>query len=101
MPFPLANKDVRDRIERESELRGIDAPSVNSVRKRLGAWYRSQFDDRIGVVLPPVEDISALVERIQAIAAEVEPLVADALDEIIEDVFAMQSADGAGGVETV
>lgn len=90
MPFPLANKEVRERIELESELRGIDAPSVNSVRKRLGVWYRQQFDERIGVVLPPVQDISALVARIHSVASEVDPLVPDAMDEIIEDVFAAQ-----------
>lgn len=90
MPFPLASKDLRDRIEAESELRGIDAPSVNSVRKRLGAWYRDQFDTRIGVVLPPVEDISELVQRIHLVANEVNPLIPEALDEIIETVFALQ-----------
>lgn len=91
MPFPLANKELRERIVLESELRGIDAPSVNSVRRRLGAWYRSQFDERIGIVLPPVADISDLVARIQEIAKEVDPLVPDAMDAIIEDVFAAQS----------
>lgn len=101
MPFPLANKDVRDRIEAESELRGIDAPSVNSVRKRLGSWYRAQFDERIGVVLPPVEDISMLVERIHAIAAEVDPLVPDAMTAIIDEVFAIQSAKTNSSAETV
>lgn len=91
MPFPLANREVRERVELESELRGVDAPSINSVRKRLGAWYRAQFDERIGVVLPPVDDISELVERIHGVAEEVNPLVPDAMDAIIEDVFAAQS----------
>lgn len=92
MPFPLANKEVRDRINLESELRGIDAPSVNSVRKRLGAWYRQQFDNRIGVVLPPIDDISGLVNQIHSIASEVYPLVPAAMDAILDDVFAAQSA---------
>ena len=100
MPFPLANKEVRDRIELESELRGIEAPSVNSVRKRLGAWYRRQFDDRIGVVLPPVDDISSLVQQIHVIAADVEPLIPDAVDAIIEEVFRAQSSDSDNDVAT-
>lgn len=95
MPFPLANKELRERIVLESELRGIDAPSVNSVRKRLGSWYRTQFDERIGVVLPPVADISELVTRIQEVAKEVDPMVPDAMDSIIEDVFAAQSGKDA------
>lgn len=101
MPFPLANKDLRDRIEAESELRGIDAPSVNSVRKRLGSWYRTRFEERIGVVLPPVDDISALVERIHAIAKEVDPLLPDALDAIVDEVFTAQSANNDDDAETV
>ena len=100
MPFPLANKAVRDRIELESELRGIDAPSLNSVRKRLGSWYRAQFDERIGVVQPPVDDISALVERIHAVAAEVDPLVPAAMDIIIEDVFAKQMTQDTDNAAT-
>lgn len=96
MPFPLANKDVRDRIQAESELRGVDAPSVNSVRKRLGAWYRGAFDERIGVVLPPVEDITSLVERIHKVARDVDPLVPNAMDAIIDEVFAAQSAKSSG-----
>jgi len=90
MPFPVPNKDVRDRVVLESELRGLEAPSINSVRKRLGAWHRQQFDARIGVVLPPVENLPALIQHLHHIAAEVEPLVPAAFDEIIETVFASQ-----------
>lgn len=100
MPFPIANRDVRERIEQEAELRGIDAPSVNSVRKRLGAWYRAQFDERLGVVLPPVADISALVQQIQSIAKDVDPRLPDAMDRVIDEVFASQPAAVSEDVET-
>ncbi len=90
MPFPIPNKDVRDRVVQESELRGLVAPSINSVRKRLGAWHRQQFDERLGVVLPPVADLPQLLQQIQMIGGEIEPLVDDAFNEIIDEVFASQ-----------
>lgn len=92
MPFPMANKELRDRVVLESELRGLEAPSINSVRKRLGSWHRNQFEDRIGVVLPPVADLPDLIQRIHLIAAEVEPHIAPAMDRIIDEVFADQPA---------
>lgn len=100
MPFPVANKDLRDRVMRESEERGRVAPSINSVRKRLGGWYREQFEARIGVVLPPVTDLPALIQQIYAVANEITPLVAPALDAIIDEVFAEQPAEDSGISQT-
>lgn len=100
MPFPIANKDLRDRVVLESEQRGLVAPSINSVRKRLGGWYREQFEDRLGVVLPPVTNLPDLIQRIYVIANDLTPLVAPALDSIIEEVFAEQPAQDSGISET-
>lgn len=93
MPFPIANRDLRDRLQKEAESRAVPPPSMNSVRKALGGWYRAEFDERIGLVLPPVEDIGELVARIQEIARELEPLVPAALDEAIDVAFSRIDPD--------
>lgn len=100
MPFPIANKDLRDRIVLESEQRGLVPPSINSVRKRLGSWYREQFEDRLGVILPPVTDLPDLIQRIYVVANEITSLVPPALDAMIDEVFAEQPAQDSGISET-
>lgn len=88
MPFPIPNRDLRDRVVSETELRGGEQPSINSVRRRVGSWYRNQFEERIGIVLPPVDDLTALIQQVHRIAADVAPQVPDALDRAIDEAFA-------------
>ena len=90
MAFPLANREVRDRIAAASKQRGVVAPSVNSVRRRIGSWYRDQFDEQLGIVLPPVDDMATLLQRIHGIAAELTPTIDDAVRTIIDEVLASQ-----------
>lgn len=87
MSFPITNKELRERVIAESELRQVESPSLNSVRKRIGAWYREQFDERIGVVYPPIADISTLVTQIHAVASDLEPMIPNALDIVIHEVL--------------
>lgn len=87
MTFPVQSKELRERVLMEAEVRGVDAPSLNSVRKRLGSWHRHQFVDRLGVVLPPVSDLSSLLQRIHAISRDIDPMVEDAVDAAIHGAF--------------
>ena len=90
MAFPIPNRELRDRIVAESERRGVEQPSINSVRKRIGGWYREQFDLRLGTVLPPVEDMTALLQQIHQAAVEVLPLIEPKMGEIIDEVLSAQ-----------
>lgn len=90
MAFPLPNRELRDKIVAESELRGVEQPSINSVRKRIGSWYREQFDDRLGTVLPPVDDMTVLLQRIHQAAVEVLPMIEPKVAAIIDEVLSAQ-----------
>lgn len=100
MAFPMANREIRDRIVASSKQREVVAPSVNSVRRRIGSWYRNQFDDQIGTVLPPVEDMGALLQRIHAVAAGIAPTVQATVDDIIDEVLAGQPHISSADPET-
>lgn len=100
MAFPLANREIRDRIVAASKQRDVVAPSINSVRRRIGSWYRSQFDQQLGTVLPPVDDMAGLLQRIHLVAAEVVPTIGPAVDAIIDEALAAQPRISAGDAET-
>lgn len=100
MAFPVPNRELRDKIVAESELRGVVQPSINSVRKRIGGWYREQFDSQLGVVMPPVDDMSSLLQRIHLIAAELVPAVEPMVNEVIDDVMNNQPPIPEGEAET-
>lgn len=100
MAFPLANREIRDRVIAASERREVVPPSINSVRRRIGSWYRARFDERLGTVLPPVDDMAALLQRIHAIAAELGPDIGPSVNAIIDEVLAGQPHISATGAET-
>lgn len=101
MAFPLANREVRDRIVAASQQREVVAPSINSVRRRIGSWYRDQFDEHIGTVLPPVDDMAQLLQRIHGVAAAIAPTIEPTVDTIIDEVLASQPHISTGDPETV
>ena len=101
MAFPMANREFRDRIVAESLKREVVAPSINNVRKRVGAWYRGQFDQQLGTVMPPVADMPALLQQIHRIAADVMPLVEPAFDSILDETLANQPHISSAESETV
>jgi hypothetical protein len=100
MAFPLANREIRDRIVAASKQREVVAPSINSVRRRIGSWYRDQFDQQLGTVLPPVEDLGALLQRIHSVASAVAPKIQMAVDAIIDEVLAGQPHISTADPET-
>lgn len=90
MAFPMANREIRDRVIAASQRRGLVPPSVNSVRRRIGSWYRARFDEQLGTVLPPIDDMAALLQRIHAISAELVPDIEPAVNAILEEILAGQ-----------
>ncbi|HEV2527773.1 MAG TPA: hypothetical protein VGT61_04880 [Thermomicrobiales bacterium] len=62
--LPIVAHELRSRIEREALARGRVAPSVNKVRRRLGAWYRSELRELVGPIRPPVTDLGSILDRV-------------------------------------
>ncbi|MCA9832575.1 MAG: hypothetical protein KC435_01375 [Thermomicrobiales bacterium] len=91
--LPMRSHELRDRVVAEAELRGIDAPSINSVRRAFGSWYRQQFDDAIGTIPAPVDDLPGLLERIHTVAATLTPEVQPALERVLDAAFAQKASE--------
>lgn len=87
MGLPLRNPDIRERIANEAERRGVEGPSISSVRRTIGGWYRRQFDDALGLINAPVDDISTVLTRIHEAARGIEPRLSEAFDRVIEEAF--------------
>src|SRR5262245_51585431 len=56
--LPILTRDLRAIISRESDNLGVEAPSTNQVRRRLGAWYRAQLRDLVGPMKPPIANFA-------------------------------------------
>lgn len=98
MALPLRNQDIRDGVVREARIRGSEAPSINSVRRLVGSWYRRQFDEAIGTVMAPISDVQKLLEQIHSVAREIEPQIQSAFQTSIETAFG--SLDGEQNTAT-
>lgn len=56
--LPVVNRDLRELINRMAAASGTEAPSMNKVRRRVGAWYRGRLRDQFGPIDPPVDNLS-------------------------------------------
>ncbi|MDQ3694231.1 MAG: hypothetical protein M3464_11455 [Chloroflexota bacterium] len=84
--LPVANKDLRDQIGQLARARGQEPPSVNQVRRRLGAWYRGELRDQIGPLLPPVTDLPASLRDITRVGRTITPRLDTELARIVEQL---------------
>jgi hypothetical protein len=71
--LPLLTRDLRDIIAQESEALGVDAPSTNQVRRRVGAWYRGQLREIVGPMLPPIDNFPKALQDLARAGASVAP----------------------------
>ena len=91
--LPVANRVLREWII-EATASNLDAPpSMNQVRRNLGAWYRRELRERIGPVMPPQQDITPVLTQIGAIAREVVPLMRAKAFEVAEMLAASRNLD--------
>lgn len=86
----LSNKDLRQRIQEVADAAGVEAPSVNRVRKQIGGWYRGQVEEPFGTVTGPVDDFPSLLQRLeqrgktvaQELPSHVEQIIQQAVGEM-------------------
>jgi hypothetical protein len=81
--LPILNRDLRELIARLSDDLGIEAPSMNQVRRRLGAWFRGELRNRVGPLDPPVPNLPAVLRELAAIGAELAPRVPRETERIV------------------
>lgn len=80
---PIPGKELRDRVERLAARNGSEPPSANQVRRRLGAWYRHEVRERIGVIQPPITDLGVILTQVAAAGRAVAPQIDRELERIV------------------
>ena len=68
--LPLLNREIKDLAARVALRAGVEPPSVNQVRRRVGAWYRGRLRDRFGPLLPPVADLPTTLTNLGRVGAD-------------------------------
>lgn len=86
--LPMANRDLRAIVEREAERLSLAAPSVNKVRRRLGAWYRAELRAQVGDLRPPVHDLGAELDKLAIVAKQVSPGLEEQARRIVRELAA-------------
>jgi hypothetical protein len=61
---PLGGSDLRKQITEAATAAGVEPPSVNRVRRRVGAWYRRELLDAFGPLTPPLDDFSSILDQL-------------------------------------
>ena len=103
--LPVVNRDLRDLINQLSMASGVEAPSMNKVRRRIGAWYRGQLRDQFGPIEPPVENLPQTLRDLGRFAAtlhgplqrETVRIITQLLDEQPQGKPAIVSTPAASG----
>ncbi|MGH2561606.1 MAG: hypothetical protein ACRDJH_21270 [Thermomicrobiales bacterium] len=87
--LPITGRELRDLIGRIAA--GVEQPpSVNQVRRRLGAWYRQEIRKRVGPLRPPVADVSHALQAVAAAGTEVAPAIEVRAREIVQELIMRQ-----------
>ena len=91
--LPVINRDLRELIARVAAVVDAEAPSMNQVRRRLGAWFRGEIRDRVGPLNPPVADFPEMLRQLAAISAELAPRVPAEAERIVLDLIAAKAEE--------
>jgi hypothetical protein len=97
--LPIPGRELRPMTARIAATAGGEPPSVNQVRRRLGAWYRGQLRERLGPIPPPVGNLQDVLDQVAAAAREIAPRAELELERIVLELMAEareREANGAG-----
>lgn len=94
--LPILGRDLRALVARLAEAEGVDPPSLNQVRRRLGAWYRGGLRERVGPLAPPIADLPAALTELGRAGAALAPQVEAEATRVVGELLAASAADAVG-----
>ena len=86
------NKELRTTVERIAAETGATPPSINQVRRRATAWWRGEIRDRVGPILPPVNDLPVQLKLVADAGRELTPQVGSKIDQVVRELIAAGEA---------
>lgn len=99
--LPVVSGELRERIERSAWQQGRNAPSLNKVRRRLGGWYRSELRELVGPIVPPVDDLGSVLDRVGRAGRSLIPALNRRTAEVVDEMVAESPLrDEASSVST-
>lgn len=84
--LPIPNRELRAQITAVAAAQGHEPPSVNQVRRRLGAWFRRELRAQVGPLRPPVPDLSAALGEVSRVSASIAPDLPGELQRIVVEL---------------
>lgn len=95
---PLLGRDLRPMIAGLAEELGVEPPSVNQVRRRVGAWWRGELRARLGPLAPPVPDLPRALEEVARVSAELAPELEAQVARVVREVVALRERPAVAAV---
>lgn len=94
--LPLPNRELREWTLADAEAAGIEAPSLNQVRKQLQRWVNAQLLAEIGVIEPSQGNTNARIAQIRAKVAEIVPHAREETTRIVVRLGQTSEFPGSG-----
>lgn len=94
--LPVLTRDLRAAIATAARGGTGDPPSVNQVRRKLGAWYRAELRREIGPLAPPVIDLPRAIDRIEEVARRVAPGIPAMITQVTREIMATRAEESTG-----
>lgn len=89
--LPAMAKDLRGWIESTTRTIGGEPPSMNQVRRRLGAWFRGELRAHFGPMTPPVDDFGDQLVALGRVAASLAPRVELEARRIVAELLTQET----------
>lgn len=90
--LPLLSRDLRALVTRTAAEAGVEPPSLNQVRRRLGAWYRGQLRERVGPLKPPVPNLGETLQQLGKVGASLTPALEAEARRVLAELIAQRAA---------
>ncbi|HET7092967.1 MAG TPA: hypothetical protein VFI22_05795, partial [Thermomicrobiales bacterium] len=91
--LPMGSKELRPLVARLADEAGVEQPpSLNQVRRRLGAWYRRELRQRVGPLSPPVPNLPTALREVAAAGAAIAPALPAEAERITAELIAANGA---------
>ena len=98
--LPIPGRDLRVMAAKIAQAAGVDSPSANQVRRRLGAWYRGILRDRFGPIIPPVADLPSILRQLSDAGRDLAPRAERELERIVMELVTDASSGAAPPVRS-
>jgi len=94
--LPIMGRDLRALVAEMAAAAGVEPPSLNQVRRRLGAWYRAQLRERVGPLPPPAPNLGETLQTLGRVGASLTPALNAEARRLITELLEQRAAERRG-----